>query len=86
MSLCVFIDGAGIVAEAVGETPPACSEFLLLSPVEASKLTYWADLAIQLEPGGDVFGPLVGAMVLAFGTVLGARLVVKNLRTLSNEE
>lgn len=86
MSLCVVIDSGGAIVEAVGETSPACSQFMLITPVQADKLTYWADLAIQLDPSGDVFYPLLGAMILAFASILGLKLVLSNLRIASNQE
>ena len=85
MSLCAEIDLNGFIVESVGETFPACSEFALYSASYAERLTYWADLAIELDPAGSVFYPLLTAMFTATGVVLGLRLVYSILRTSTKE-
>ena len=84
--ICVTVEpGTGVIHHATGETAPVCSEYLLLTSVEADRLTYWADLAIALEPGGGAFWPLVTAMVTAMGAVLALRFVLRQLRTVTRE-
>jgi len=56
-----------------------------MTPVEFDRLTYWADLAIELDPAGAIFPVLVTAMFTSVGVVLGARLVWDNLRTTTKE-
>lgn len=79
MPKCVEISG-GYVIESVGQTFPACSQYALLEPTDFERLTYFADLAIALDPNGDVFFPLVTAMIVAHGVVAGLRLLVENMK------
>lgn len=83
--LCAAVDQAGYIVEAIGETYPDCSQFVLVTAAQVDRLTYWADLSIALEPGGDYFLPLLGAFLTAVGVVLGLRLVVDIARTSSEE-
>lgn len=84
--ICVTVEaGTGYLVQAIGESPPDCSEFVTLAVTELNRMTYWADLAIELDPSGDAFFPLVTAMLTAFGSVLGVRFVWRYLRTLNRE-
>jgi len=83
---CVEVDLNGFVVESLSQTPPACSDFMLATPVELDRLTFWADLAIELDPvTGTAFYPLLTAVFLSVGVVLGVRMVFDNLRTLTKE-
>ncbi|KAA9131965.1 hypothetical protein F3N42_07265 [Marinihelvus fidelis] len=59
---------------------------MLIAPSEYDTMTYWAQLAIELEPGSEPFNLLVLAMITAYGTVAGIKLVVRALRTEVNEQ
>lgn len=83
--LCVEVDGSGYVVESVGETFPGCSEYTLVTPGQFDRLTYWADLAIELDPSQSAFWLLVAAMISSLGAVLALRVVVRQLRTLNRE-
>jgi len=83
---CVEVDLNGFVVESLAQTPPACSDFALVTAVELDKMTYWANLAIELDPvTGTAFYPLLIAFITAVGVVLGLRMVFDNLRTLTKE-
>ena len=87
-ALCVRVipngNDAGLI-EQTADIFPACSEFALMTPVEYGKLTYWVDLAIELDPAGAIFPVLVTAMFTSVGIVLGARMVWDNLRAVTKE-
>ena len=85
MSLCVEIDGSGYIVESIGQTPPACSEFLLTTAQHFDRLTYWADLAIELDPTGATFAALLGLMITSAGVVLGSRMGYDWLRKITKE-
>ncbi len=85
MSLCVEIDESGYLVESIGEIPPDCTSYLLTTAEHFDRLTYWADIAIELDPTGETFGLLVVAMFTSVGVVLGARMVWDNLRTFTKE-
>jgi len=82
--ICVEVDGLGYVVQSA-DTFPDCSQFALVTSAHLDRLTYWADLAIELEPTGTVFPVLVSSMLVAVGVVLGLRLVVNILRTSAEE-
>ena len=71
--LCVVLDASGYVVQAVGETFPDCSQYVLVTADYAARSTYWADLAIYLDPTGSAFATLVTACLTAVGVVLGLR-------------
>jgi len=83
--LCAVVDQAGAVVQAVGEVYPACSQFVLITVAQADRLTYWADLAIMLDPAGEYFAPLVTAMITSVGIVLGLRTLWDQMRTVTKE-
>ena len=85
MSICVEIDLNGFLVESTGQTPPACTDYILTTAEHFDRLTYWADLAIELDPSGAIFPVLVAAMFTSVGIVLGARMVWDNMRIFTKE-
>jgi len=82
---CVEIDLNGFVVESVSQVPPSCSEFMLMTPVEFNRMTFWADLAIELDPTGATFYTLLTAFFAACGIVLGTRMAFDQLRAVTKE-
>lgn len=76
MSVCVTIDSSGYLVEAL-ETFPACSQLAVVTPAYLERLTYWADLALALEPGSPEFNSLGVAILLAFVSAWGAKQVAR---------
>lgn len=78
MMICVQVDQVtGVLSEATFETAPNCSQFALLSPAEFDTMTYWAQLAIELDPSGDKLYPLMTATLLVFITAFGVRQIAR---------
>lgn len=77
MSVCVTIDSSGYVVEALLETYPDCSDLALVTPQHLDRMTYWADLAIALEPGSSQFNQLALAILMAFVTAWGVKQVAR---------
>ena len=78
MSTCVGIDGTGYVYE-VAETFPQCSEFALVAPAHLERLTYWADVAIALDPAGPDLYLLMTATMMLFATALGWKILIRQV-------
>lgn len=76
---CVGVDTNGFLV-ALAETWPECSEFVVTTPAHLERLTFWADLAIELDPSGEHLYPLMlailGVYVTAFGVKQVARLIL----------
>jgi hypothetical protein len=75
----VEIDVSGVVVQS-GDIWPDCTDFVLLSSGQAEGLSFWSDVSAQLDPSGDLFWPLLGAVLVAYATVAAVRLVVSNIR------
>jgi hypothetical protein len=75
--ICAVVDQSGYVVHATLETYPNCSELALLSPAQAERLTYWADLAIALDPAEPDLYLFMAAVLGVFVTAWGVKQVVR---------
>jgi hypothetical protein len=73
--ICVEVDVNGFVVESL-DAFPECSQFALVGPAYLERLTFWADLSVQLEPSVDSF-PLYGAVLLLFVTAWGIKQIAR---------
>lgn len=77
--ICATVDGSGYVV-ATPEVFPACGDLMVGTVAQFERLTFWADLAIQLDPEGTdlylLMGAILGLFVIAFGTKRIARLIL----------
>jgi len=78
MPACVAIDGAGYVVE-VAETFPQCTQLVIADPSYFERLTYWADLSIQLDPAGTDLYLLMSATLLVFIIAWGWKAVARQI-------
>lgn len=84
MFTCVEVDLNGFLVESLSQSQP-CIDLVLTTSTHLDRLTYWADLSIDLDPTGSAFAAIVAAMFAAVGAVLSLRIVFDNLRTLTKE-
>ena len=77
MPSCVEISGGYVVASA--ESFPDCSQFALVEPSHLERLTYFADLAIALDPADTFLWEVMGASLLVFITAFGFRVLARQL-------
>jgi len=76
MPKCVVVQPNGDVSEAA-EVYPQCSEFAIFEPAALQKMTYWADLSEQLEPGQPGAWEFYAATLLVFIAAWGVKQVAR---------
>lgn len=76
--ICASVDQAkGYLVVEPSEIYPACTEFALVTSADMYRYTYWADLAIELDPSGTKLYPLLAAILLVFATAWGIKQVAR---------
>lgn len=78
MPQCVATDSGGFLYVTT-ETYPQCAELAITDPAHLSRLTYWADLAITLDPSGTDLYALLTAILLVFVTAFGFKMVARQI-------
>jgi hypothetical protein len=72
--ICVEIDIDGYVI-ANGTAIADCTDFVLMLPTDIDRLTYFADLAIALDPSEPALWAIMGAMLLMHVTFYGLKAI-----------
>ena len=78
MPQCVGVDINGFLVATV-ETYPECSQFAVVEPAHLERLTYWADLAVAIDPtiNPAQAWPLYAATLGVFATAWGIKQVIR---------
>ena len=61
------------------ETFPECSHFALVTPAHLERLTYWADLAIALDPSGPDLYLLMSSTLVVFTIAFGWKVLARQI-------
>lgn len=77
MAKCVDIVGGYLVESA--DSYPNCTNYAIVTPEHLDRLTYWADLAIQLDPSQPDLYLIMTATLMCFVVALGWRLLARQL-------
>jgi len=73
--ICVEIDQGVVVASL--DVAPSCTQYALATANELGRVTFWADLAIELDPSGSSLYPLMAAILLVFATAWGIKQIAR---------
>jgi hypothetical protein len=76
---CVEITVEGFVVASEAALAE-CPGFVLLAPAELDRMTYWADLAIALDPSEPALWAVMGAMLTMHAVFYGLKAIRDILR------
>jgi len=72
--ICVEVDLDGYIV-ANGTPIGDCASYILMLPTELGRLTYWADLAIALDPSEPALWLIMGATLTMHAVFYGLKAI-----------